>query len=192
MYDHGILKRILLCYREISNRLAVGSPVLASDVTAGAQLIRDFIEGYHEGLEEEFVFPALIKLGKHSDIVAVLLAQHDRGRHITANVLDIAAESTTSPKATISPRATDSLRRQLDNFVRMYEPHEAWEDTLIFPAFRETVSDRIWRLLAERFTEEQRRQFGNDARQRLLDQVNSIETSLDLADLSKFTPQETS
>ena len=34
-----------------------------------------------------------------------------------------------------------NLRRLLHPFVRMYEPHEAREDTVLFPAFRKIVSE---------------------------------------------------
>ncbi|SDI78591.1 Hemerythrin-like domain-containing protein [Frankineae bacterium MT45] len=190
MYDHGILKRVLLCYREASRRLASVQPAgaasgVAKAVSDGAELIRDFIESYHEGLEEAYVFPRLIAAGRSVDVVATLTTQHDRGRHLTATILDVTADRLGTPAA------QSALRESLDAFVRMYEPHEAWEDTVIFPAFREITPDATWRLLAERFASEQDRLFGANTLAQLVERVSAIETSLGIHDLASFTPTGT-
>ena len=52
---------------------------------------------------------------------------------------------TTSPTST--PASTDSLRQ----FIRMYNPHEAREDTVLFPAFRGIVSANEFDSLGEDF-----------------------------------------
>ena len=42
-----------------------------------------FVEGYHEKLEEDFVFPKLEKAGKLVDLTQVLRIQHAAGRKVT-------------------------------------------------------------------------------------------------------------
>ncbi|WP_157749296.1 hemerythrin domain-containing protein [Jatrophihabitans sp. GAS493] len=192
MYDHGLLKRILLCYRESSRRLGPDAPVaavaaalLATAVSDAAELIRDFIEGYHEGMEEAYVFPRLVAAGRSIDIVTTLQAQHDRGRHLTATILDVTADGLGTAAA------RSALRTDLDAFVRMYEPHEAWEDTVIFPSFREITPDATWRLLAERFASEQDRLFGPNTLTQMVERVSAIESTLGIHDLAAFTPTGT-
>src|SRR5438132_9216927 len=53
MREHGLLKRILLVYEEISRRIAAKKDFPIALVTDSAQIIRSFIEEYHEKLEED-------------------------------------------------------------------------------------------------------------------------------------------
>jgi len=171
MVDHGILKRILLSYREVSRQ-----------VTAAAALIQTYIESYHEALEEAYVFPRLEQAGRLTGLVRTLLIQHDRGRHLTAGITELTADGVRTAVARVA------LTRRLDAFVRMYEPHEAWEDTVVFPAFREVTPDRVFTELGERFADEQRTLFGTGAVGHILEQVAAIEAALGIGDLNAFTP----
>lgn len=183
MYDHGVLKRLLLCYREMSRLLSTGHALPANSLNNSAQLIRDYVESYHEGLEETYVFPRLRNAGQHTDVVNTLLIQHDRGRWLTTSLLNMAADGIDSATARTAAQNT------LDSFVRMYDPHEAWEDTLIFPAFRKVTPDRTWRLLAEQFASEQDRLFGTNTMAHIIEQVSAIESDLSIGDLNSFTAQ---
>jgi len=79
MVDHGILKRILLSYREVSRQVTAGDPVPVAPTAAAAALIQTYIESYHEALEEAYVFPRLEQAGRLTGLVRTLLIQHDRG-----------------------------------------------------------------------------------------------------------------
>jgi hypothetical protein len=52
MREHGVLKRVLLCYREMIPLLQSGAPVSAAHIQDSALIIHDFIEGFHEGLRK--------------------------------------------------------------------------------------------------------------------------------------------
>lgn len=182
MTDHGVLKRLLLAYRAASAQLAAGNdPPLAAVVDAG-RLIEDYIESFHEGLEEAYVFPRV--RDELPDLVHTLLVQHDRGRHLTASIYSSGEVDLTRPDA----RA--GLRGRLDAFVRMYEPHEAWEDTVVFPALRRASSQRELDLLAERFATLQTDRYGDQALTQLLDRVAEVEQQLGVADLASVTPPD--
>jgi hemerythrin-like domain-containing protein len=186
MREHGVLKRILLIYREAGRRVAAGAPLPAAAVNQGASIIRDYIEGFHEGLEEAYVFPRLQRAGQLVDTVEILLLQHARGRLITADV--IAATAAGRPLTGTGAR---TLAARLDMFVRMYEPHEAREDTVVFPTFRAITSPTAFTELGERFAQEEDRQFGAHGFTDMVDRVAAIERSLGINDLSQFTPPAT-
>jgi len=57
MREHGILKRVLLTYREGMSRIDSKQDLPPEVLNASANLIRRFIEDYHEKLEEEHLFP---------------------------------------------------------------------------------------------------------------------------------------
>ena len=184
MVEHGVLKRVLLAYRAIHDRLVMGRSVPAGVVTDSAQLISSYIESFHEGLEEAYVFPRVA--GTQAALVRTLLIQHDRGRHLTVAITSAAATGVRTPAA----RA--SLATDLDRFVRMYEPHEAWEDTVVYPALRASTPQRTLDLLAERFADLENTQFGDHALAQMLERLAGIEAQLGIDDLAAFTPPPTS
>ena len=64
MREHGVLKRVLLCYRAMTGQAQAGHLLTAAHVQTPPLIIHDFIEGFHEGLEEGYVFPRLRKAGQ--------------------------------------------------------------------------------------------------------------------------------
>jgi hemerythrin-like domain-containing protein len=81
-----------------------------------------------------------------------------------------------------------NLRDALSLFVRMYEPHEAREDTVLFPAFRKIVSKHEYDSLGEQFERKENQIFGGDGFEKNVDQVARLEKRLGIYDLVQFTP----
>jgi hemerythrin-like domain-containing protein len=182
MREHGVLKRVLLIYREGVRRLQADDEAPVQALNAGARIIRSFIEDYHEHLEEQYVFPKLEQANKLADTTAVLRTQHQRGRNLTDRVL----AATTAAAAPGKP-GREALVQDMAAFIRMYEPHEAREDTVIFPALRDVVPARQFRDMADIFEDEEHRRFGQTGFQGVVDKVADIEKSLGIYDLSRFT-----
>jgi hemerythrin-like domain-containing protein len=63
MQEHGILKRVLVIYQESIERISSGQTPPLAAVHQGAEIIHEFIEGFHEPLDEGYVFPVLQKAG---------------------------------------------------------------------------------------------------------------------------------
>jgi hemerythrin-like domain-containing protein len=185
MREHGVLKRALLVYGECAHRLESGKDFPRETVTGTANLIRKFIEDYHEKLEEEYLFPRFRKAGKLVDLVGVLEAQHRAGRRITEQILQSAKSSGVS--------RDDSARKELAKligvFIRMYEPHEAREDTVLFPAFREIVPKNEYDSLGEEFEKREHKLFGEEGFQNIVEEVAGLEKVVGIFDLSQFTPR---
>jgi hemerythrin-like domain-containing protein len=183
MREHGVLKRVLLVYDEALRRLGAGTPLPPEPLVDAAKVIRTFIEDYHEKLEEEFLFPRLRHAGVQVDLVDVLTAQHRAGRVLTDRTLHLATAA--------SLRSRDGRRElaaSLQQFVRMYAPHEAREDTVLFPAFRKIVSAHEYGALGEQFEDREHDLFGADGFESMVERVAGIEKALGIYDLSRFTP----
>ena len=73
-------------------------------------------------------------------------------------------------------------------FIRMFRPHEAREDTVLFPAFQKLVGHKEYDRLGEKFEERERKLFGGDGFEMAVRQVAQLEAALGIADLSQFTP----
>ena len=184
MREHGVLKRILLVYIEALRRIDAREDLPPEPVAASAKIIRDFIEDYHEKLEEDFLFPRFKKANKHVDLVDVLIQQHQAGRRVTDITLQLATNS-----ALRNPDDRRKLADSMRQFVRMYSPHEAREDTVLFPAFRGIVSAHEFDSLGEDFEKKENELFGEDGFGKIVDQVAQIEKKLGIYELAQFTPK---
>ncbi len=178
MQEHGVLERILLIYDEAAGRLERGAGLDLSVVTRAAGIVRRFVEEYHEQLEEKFVFPRLQAARREADLVAVLLRQHRRGREVTDEVVRLASAGTGSTQ----------LAQLLRGFQRMYRPHAAREDTVVFPAFRAVVGGPAYRELGEQFEDQEHARFGEHGFEDTVSEVAKLEGALGIADLASFTP----
>ena len=181
MREHGVLKRVLLIYREVIRRIDARKDFPPDVATDSAKLIRAFVEDYHEKLEEDYLFPRFRKANRLVDLVNTLYTQHQRGRALTDRTIQLAS--------TLNDAAQRAkLRSVLESFVRMYEPHEAREDTVLFPAFREIVSKHEYDSLGEEFEKKENQIFGGEGFEKNVDAVASLEKHLGIYDLSQFTP----
>jgi hemerythrin-like domain-containing protein len=184
MREHGVLKRILLIYAEALRRMEAKQDLPPEPLLDSAKVIREFVEDYHEKLEEDFLFPRFKKANKLVDLVDVLSQQHQAGRRLT----DITMHLTTSQalkNADDRRKLADSMRE----FIRMYNPHEAREDTVLFPAFRGIVSAHEFDSLGEDFEKKEDELFGEDGFFKVVDRVAEIERKLGIYDLAQFTPK---
>lgn len=175
MQEHGVLERILLVYDEATRRLDHGEAVDATAIGQAAGIVRRFVEEYHEKNEEDFVFPRLEAARRETDLVALLRLQHQRGRSVTEEI---------QRKAGAGPELAPLLR----SFVRMYRPHAAREDTVLFPAFRDVVGRNGYRELGDQFEDREHRLFGEHGFETVVAQVADIERAFGVFDLSSFTP----
>jgi hemerythrin-like domain-containing protein len=184
MREHGVLRRALLVYRECAAKLrADPGSVEPQALLDTARLFRSFGEDYHERrLEEAYIFPAVKKAGgPAAAYVDVLIAQHNRGREITDYILAVAG------KGAISASDAEALARVFDSLDLMYENHAAREDTIVFPAWKDALSERQLDEMGDKFEDIERAQFGKDGYEDAVAQIGRIEQALGLADLAQFT-----
>jgi len=174
MREHGVIRRVLVVYRECATRLrAPSSAPVGESLQRAAALMRKFGEEYHEKqLEDGHIFPALAR-SSVAPIVATLSAQHKRGREITELVL-------ASTKSPLDPKGGESLARTLEGFARMYEEHAAIEDTLIFPAWKKALSKKQLDQMGDLFEEIEHKTFGKDGFDDAVEKIAAIEKSMGL------------
>ncbi len=184
MREHGVLKRILLIYEEAIRRLTTKEDLPPEAISDSAGIIRHFIEDYHEKLEENFLFPRFEKAGQLVDLVKTLRLQHARGRDVTDLTLQLATAAVLK-----KPDERARLSNLMHQFIRMYSPHEAREDTVLFPAFRKLVSDNEYASLGEDFEKKEHELFGEDGFETMVGKVAGIEKQIGIYDLAQFTPR---
>jgi hemerythrin-like domain-containing protein len=182
MREHGVLKRILLIYDEACSRLSSGKDLNIVLVRQSADLIKNFVEDYHEKLEEDHLFPIFERAGQMVDLTKTLRIQHQKGRLLTQRII------TNAKKTNLTSDDKNMLVQDMQAFVRMYSPHEAREDTVLFPALHKLISKHEYDSLGEEFEKKEKKQFGGDGFDMAVDKVSQIEKGLNIYDLNLFTP----
>jgi hemerythrin-like domain-containing protein len=183
MREHGVLDRVLLIYEAGVRKFASNEDFDPAIIVSSAEIVRDFIENYHEKSEEEAVFPRFKKAGTMVPLVDTLLAQHQAGRRVTQSILQYAPGSR---------RDGDDRHRlvaSIQSFITMYRPHAAREDTDLFPMLRSLVSAHEYDAMAEDFEKKEHELFGEDGFEKMAKRVADLEQSIGINDLAQFTPR---
>jgi hemerythrin-like domain-containing protein len=184
MREHGVLSRCLLIYGEIIARIWKGTKYAPEVLADTAGLIRRFIEEYHEKLEENYIFPQFEKAGKLVGLVKTLLEQHQAGRRLTEDITKLA-----SSEGIENRDQRRQLAQYLRLFTRMYRPHKAREDTILFPAFHTIVSPKEYGSLGDIFEDKEQTLFGKNGFEKIVEEVASLEKRMGIYELSQFTPK---
>jgi|SRR5579863_8853653 len=191
--EHGILKRVLLMYDEVIRRIDARQDFPLQTAIDSAEIIRKFIEDYHEKLEDDHIFPLFrnflrrqdgpsLYAQKLADLVDVLEEQHRAGRRVTDRILS-------TLKSLKTPDDRQKLAQDLRASIRMYAPHVAREDSVLFPALPVIVTQQEYKALGDKFDEIEHKTFGGYGFYVYLDQVTAFEKYLGIYDLAQFTPK---
>ncbi|WP_243364070.1 hemerythrin domain-containing protein [Fundidesulfovibrio terrae] len=183
MREHGALVRLLLIYRESANRLKAGGDLRVKALEQAAGIIRRFVEGYHEKIEERFVFPRFEKSPDLGELVRVLKVQHDMGRKVTDRILALV-------KTDLGADGRTEAAQLIASFERMYYPHLAWEDTILFPAYHASMSEKEFDKMGDRFEDMEHETLGAGGFESTLADIAGLEKELGIYDISRFTPRE--
>ena len=108
---------------------------------------------------------------------------------MTAQIRELASLPTLKYVTDKSVSDADKLADAMRSFLRMYRPHEAREDTVLFPAFRSIVSPHEYDALGDDFEKKADELFGDDGFFKVVAQVAELEKKLGIYDLAQFTPK---
>jgi hemerythrin-like domain-containing protein len=184
MREHGVIRRVLLVYTACAERLRQDSSTVSPDALhRAAKLFRSFGEDYHERmLEEAYILPAVKQAGGPAAAYADILSeQHRRGREITDYILAITA------RRRLTGIKVEPIAQAMESLVLMYRNHAAREDTIVFPAWKQTMSTDQLDEMGDKFEDIEQDQFGEDGFENAVTQIGDIESALGLDDLAQFT-----
>lgn len=177
MREHGLLDRILLIYEFYLGQIHQLKPIDLALLTESTQIIRSFIEEYHEPMEEKYIFAPLLEKKIEVELITELIVQHKVSKLITGKIFTYVAQSNI-------PKIDYYIRM----FLHMYRAHESREDTVIFNKFREMTPPARMAELGDEFERSETEKFGPDGYERILQRVNQIETNLGIHNLKSYTP----
>jgi hemerythrin-like domain-containing protein len=183
MREHGVLNRVLLIYEEIAKRINNNEQFPTNSLEKAVQIIRSFIEDYHEKLEEDYIFPIFEHNKKELKLIRTLKNQHRRGRKISAQISQII-----DGKSFLNHREKRLVKNLVCKFIVMYRPHEAREDTVLFPQIHSLISKEEYDKLSKTFEEIEQKLFGKHGFNTIVNKVATIEKKLGIYNLQQFTP----
>ena len=181
MREHGILNRVLLIYEEVIKRIDTHPIFPFKALNDALDIIKSFIEDYHEKFEENYVFPIFKKQKKELHLINTLKKQHDKGRKITNKLQKLLSETS------LDNKTKKHIKKLLKKFIRMYRPHEAREDTILFPQVRSLISPEEFKKLSEKSEESEENIFGKQGFEKIIKKIELIEKDLGIYELSDFT-----
>lgn len=184
MREHGVLNRILLIYDFYINKLEMHESPDLNILLNAVDILKSFIEDYHERLEEEHIFPIFKQANKKVRLVKILDKQHHAGRKITLEIKEILLN-----KDMENFKNTKRLVSLLKKFVRMYRPHEAREDTELFPLLHTLVTEEKYQKLGDLFEKIETEKFGQNGFENIVNKIAEIEKNLRIYNLEQFTPK---
>jgi hemerythrin-like domain-containing protein len=182
MRDHGAVVRLLLIYDECARRLEAPGELRPDVVPSTARIVRTFVHGFHEQVEESFVFPRFEQALSHVDLVRSLKEQHAVGRRVTA-----AIEQMTTSGPVQKKDERKRLSALLRGFTRMARPHHAREDTVLFPDLRTLLAPPDLEATAAQIDQRSIELLGDGAFDKMLVEIDQLELALDIHDLSQLT-----
>lgn len=181
MREHGVLTRLLLIYEEILRRINNNETYPATALYKTTEIIRSFVQNYHEKLEEQYVFPRFNKNSDLGKLTTTLKQQHNAGRKIIDQILAAEKMQKQDDKT--------KLITAINAFIKMYRPHKGREDTILFPAFHAIVPAAEYNKLGDMFEDKEQELFGKNGFENIVKEVAEIEKSLGIYNLTKFTPK---
>jgi len=184
MKEHGVLDRCLLIYEESLRRLQSKEEASSEVFVQTAELIRSFVEEYHERNEEKYIFSVFEQHKKLVDLVRTLNNQHKAGRELTARILQLSALD-----RFCSQENRTQLTGACQSFIRMYRLHKSREDTILFPALRTLLSPSRVEALGDKMEEDEHKVLGEEGFEKSVDKVAGIEKKLGIFDITQFTPK---
>ena len=150
--------------------------VLSKTIT----IVRTFIEGYHEKMEETYIFPLFEKNKQELELVKVLREQHLNGRKVTKEL---------ETRVTQENPNLEAIARLMKEFIIMYRPHEAREDTILFTQVHGLITNKEYRELGEKLEDREHELFGEHGFEHMVEKVALLEKDLGIYQLNQFTPK---
>lgn len=160
--DHRIIELMLPVVERMAREFEAGHFVRGYDLARVLEFLREFVDEYHHGKEEQQLFPALEARGVPGDsgLVLELVREHEEARRclgiITAAMSEVIGED---------PGAEMDFAQYGREYVALLRRHIEKEDSQLWPLAERSLSDEDDARLSQAFAEIERATIGEDGRE---------------------------
>ena len=169
--EHRIIERVLASLEVAAGRLSAGESVSPQIFIMAADFIKGFADGCHHKKEEGVLFPAMEAAGvpRQGGPIGVMLAEHEQGRHFTAD-MRAAAERLAAGETDAREAVADNALR----YVALLRGHIAKEDNILFAMADRFIAEPAQAEVSEEFDRIEQEETGEGVHERFLALVEAI------------------
>lgn len=173
--EHRAVERVLRIIERASARLEAGEDVPASVFEDCLDFIRNFVDRCHHGKEEDYLFPALEKMGipRQGGPVAVMLVEHDEGRGFVRAMVAAVAAYKRGDKA-----ARAKLIENARGYASLLAQHIQKEDNILYAMGDQVLSAAKQQELVEAFERIEQERIGPGEHERYHAMIDRLETEV--------------
>lgn len=180
--EHGMLTRLLLAIDNVVNNAIEDRNTDLSPINSASRAIQAVVADHHMAFEEQNIYPRMEQIDYLNSMTETLEGQHDDARVINKMVLDMTRGGKVKGKSEL-----DELTLLTKSFKEMITAHAAWEETVIFPAMYDLLSERDMSDINKKFLEAEQKLLGNKGIVEIYRNIDDIEEAAGTHDLSMFT-----
>lgn len=177
--EHAMTDRILMA---IENVLVTGQGNPDMDLTPinrAARLINESLIEHHAEFEEKYLYPKLE--GRMSRFIDVLKTQHNQIKQANTLIMDLSGKDRLD-----NDMERDEMLLLCKGMKDLITAHAAWEETVLFPAVYEYLSDRDIRQLNDQMRMMEKEEEKKGGIERQFKELLDIESMAGTDDLSSF------
>ncbi len=180
--EHAMLIRLLLAIDNVVDQAIEDRKTDLRPINSAARVIDNVVADHHMAFEEQSVYPRMERIDYLSGLTETLEGQHDDARAVNDLVLDLTKSGKVKGKAEL-----DELVLLTKSFKDMITAHAAWEETIIFPAMYDLLSENDMDDVNRKFMEAERQLLGGKGPEMLYREIDSIEEAAGTNDLAMYT-----
>mgnify|MGYP000503477949 CR=1 FL=1 len=170
--EHRVIERVLASIEAGATRLMAAEPMSPSFFIDATDFIKGFADGCHHKKEEGVLFPAMEAAGVPAEggPIAVMLAEHQEGRRLTA-AMRAGAEKLQSGDIAARTAVADYALQ----YVALLRQHIAKEDNVLFPMADRAIQGPAETRVTEAFDHIEHEETGEGVHERFLALAESLE-----------------
>ncbi len=180
--EHAMLTRLLLAIDNVVNNALDDIKTDVSPINSAARAIDAVVANHHMVFEEENIYPRMEQIDYLSSMTETLEGQHDDARAVNTMVLDLTRSGKIKNRDQL-----DELALLTKSFKDMITAHAAWEETVIFPAMYDLLSERDMSDINKKFMQAESKLLGNKGPVEVYRIVDEIEEASGTHDPNLYT-----
>lgn len=181
--EHAMIGRLMIAMESMIARLVDDPETDLFPINHAAIAIKEFGTEHHMADEEQFIFPKLREAGLLEDLIGTLTVQHERARLMIGRIIALTRAGHVDDLG-----QRNEIANLCMSFVIMYRAHAAREETVVFPALYDAVTENYIDNIGKRMRDEERGLMSDPGLRKLMDNLRKIEAAAGTAELARFTP----
>lgn len=173
--EHQVILRVITTLEKAAGHLEAGQSIAPEFFLDATDFIKGFADGCHHRKEEGVLFKALNQHGvpENTGPVAVMLAEHERGRQFTRGLHQAALALQAG-----DPAAQAALVANARGYAALLRQHIHKEDHILFPLANQVIPLENQAQVADEFETVEHEETGAGVHEKYLALAEKLEHSL--------------